>query len=89
MAKKMTSQTETLRMELELADNGIILRNPDCVDDVTLAIDEDIIRRSGYEAIGKKLLDWLINVVFEEHCSEFVVTGFDIKIDAKCVGRTF
>lgn len=38
MAKISNNPKEKMRMNIELADNGIIIRNPDYEDDVTLAI---------------------------------------------------
>ena len=39
MRTKKESSIEKMRMTIELADNGIILRNPDCEDEVTLALE--------------------------------------------------
>ena len=41
MAKISNNPKEKMRMNIELADNGIIIRNPDCEDEVTLAITSD------------------------------------------------
>ena len=41
MAKTVNNPKEKMRMNIEFADNGIIIRNPDCEDDVTLALSHD------------------------------------------------
>lgn len=80
-----------MKISIELADNGIIIRNPDREDDVTLALSrgqygED--RTDEHNAIGKMVLDWLMNVVLtEQNLSLILPTGFDIDINAKCFGR--
>lgn len=82
-----------MRMSIELADNGIIIRNQDCEDEVTLALEKgewtDCIDKSDeYKAIGRRVLDWLTEVVEGETCpDEIIVTGFDIEIKANCTGR--
>ena len=97
MAKVTNTSKEKMRMNIELADNGIIIRNPDEEDEVTLAIDRG--RNIGrvdyegdhtdeYQAIGKKIFDWLLNVVIEEH-TDFIITNFDIDVVATCKGREF
>ena len=91
--KQATAPAECLKMNIELADNGIIIRNPENEDEVTLAMnkgeigdtiyDDDI-----YKAIGKKVYDWILDVVMEEH-TDFIITNFDIDITATCKGREF
>lgn len=95
MAKVTNNPKEKMRMNIELADNGIIIRNPDEEDEVTLAITRnDYINRdehdlkNEYQAIGKKIYDWLLNVVIEDH-TDFIITNFDIDITATCKGRDF
>ena len=93
MAKVTNNPKEKMRMNIELADNGIIIRNPECEDEVTLAMnkgeigdtyyDDDI-----YKTIGKKVYDWLLLDVVENHAG-FIVTNFDIDITATCKGREF
>ena len=41
MAKVTNNPKEKMRMNIELADNGIIIRNPDEEDEVTLALHRD------------------------------------------------
>ena len=81
-------------MNIELADNGIIIRNPEREDDVTLAItseaktiygERDLINE--YKAIGEKIYEWLIDVVIHEHDTELIITNFDIEVVATCKGR--
>ena len=95
MAKVTNNPKEKMRMNIELADNGIIIRNPDEEDEVTLAItSNDYINRdehdlkNEYQAIGKKIYDWLLNVVIEDH-TDFIITNFDIDVVATCKGREF
>ena len=95
MAKTVNNPKEKMRMNIELADNGIIIRNPDEEDEVTLAItSNDYINRdehdlkNEYQAIGKKIYDWLLNVVIEDH-TDFIITNFDIDVVATCKGRPF
>ena len=92
--KQTPTLKERMRLNLELADNGIILRNPDCEDDVTLAVHPSEPFRAGgpdlsneYRAIGQKIYDWLLDVVTEEHRGELIITNFDIDITATCKGR--
>lgn len=82
---------DTLSLNIELADNGIIIRDR---DSVKLAINNsdsgwgyDIDHTEEYKAIGKSIYDWLINLVIPEHSDELVVTNIDLDIDAFCMGR--
>ena len=92
MAKVTNNPKEKMRMNIELADNGIIIRNPDEEDEVTIAQtalnfhEKDNINE--YQAIGKKIYDWLLDVVIQEH-TDFINTNFDIDITATCKGRPF
>ena len=94
MAKTVNNPKEKMRMNIELADNGIIIRNPDCEDDVTLAItseartiynEKDL--SNEYKAIGRKIYDWLFDVVIQEHEDDLIITNFDIDVVATCKGR--
>ena len=38
---KTNNPKEKMRMNIELADNGIIIRNPECEDEVTLAMSHE------------------------------------------------
>ena len=92
MARISNNPKEKMRMNIELADNGIIIRNPENEDEVTLALhrdDSDRARDDEYKAIGKKVFDWLMEVVIEEHESELIITNFDIDVVATCKGRDF
>ena len=93
MAKISNNPKEKMRMNIELADNGIIIRNPDCEDDITLAItsdartiynDKDL--SNEYKAIGRKIYDWLLDVVIQEHEDDMIITNFDIDVVATCKG---
>ena len=77
MAKIENRPKERMRLTIEFADNGIILRNPELEDEVTLALtgkgihrDDDfgytIDHAEEYKSIGKKIYDWLTEVVVPE-----------------------
>ena len=100
MAKLTNNPKEKMRMNIELADNGIIIRNPENEDEVTLAMNGggtrkadgcgyDIDHGEEYKAIGKKIVDWLLDVVIQEHEGELVITNFDIDITATRKGHDF
>lgn len=100
MAKTVNNPKEKMRMNIEMADNGIIIRNPDSEDEVTLALTGggvnlnkgygyEINHGEEYKAIGKKVYDWLLDVVIHEHDTELVITNFDIEITATCKGHEF
>ena len=85
---------EKMRLAVEFADNGIILRNPECEDEVTLAVHPDTgYNPKGadyseeYKAIGQKIYDWLLNVVVEDHSYEWISTGAELSITATLDGR--
>lgn len=80
MAKELK---EKMRMNIEMADNGIIIRNPECEDDVKLATSG----ANEYKSIGKKVYDWLMDVVMQKHKNELIITNFDIEVVATCKGR--
>ena len=94
----MNYPKEKMRLNIELADNGIVLRNPDCEDEVTLAVtigDPDGSRlykkdlSNEYRAIGEKIYDWLLDVVIEKHENDLIITNFDLDIITTCKGRDF
>lgn len=93
MAKVTNTPKEKMRMNIELADNGIIIRNPENEDEVTLAMEkgewtDNLDHSDEYKAIGKKVYDWLTDVVIQEH-TDFIITNFDIEITATCKGHEF
>lgn len=90
----MNNPKEKMKLNIELADNGIIIRNPNCEDDVSVAVtseantiynERDFVNE--YKAIGKKVYDWLLDVV--KHENDFIITNFDLDIIATCKGRDF
>ena len=98
MAKTKDNPVESMRLDIEFADNGIILRNPDLEDEVTLALRTetlstslerfcDINHTEEYRVIGKKIYDWLTGVVVAEHSGHWVSTGANLHIKAKLTGR--
>lgn len=93
MAKISNNPKEKMRMNIELADNGIIIRNPENEDEVTLAMEkgewtDNLDHSDEYKAIGRKIYSWLMDVVIQEH-SDFIITNFDIDITATCKGHEF
>ena len=89
---------EKMRLTIEFADNGIILRNPECEDEVTLALTSkgihkldgygyDIDHSEEYREIGKKIYDWLTEVVVAEYSGYLVTTGAELDITATLNGR--
>ena len=97
MAKTDNRPKEKMQLTIECADNGIILRNPDCEEEVTLALIKekhkevgygyDIDHSEEYRAIGKKIYDWLTEVAVVEHSDYFITTGAELDITATLNGR--
>ena len=88
----MIEPKEKMRMNIELAVNGIIIRNPDCEDDVTLALatgkwGSGVDHSDEYQKIGRRIYDWLMDVVIQEHDKELTITNFELDIIATCKGR--
>jgi CHAT domain-containing protein len=85
MSKKKVTAAETLRMNIELADNGIIIRNPDIEDEVILAMAKDKWSEDNshhddeYRAVGKIIYNWLMDVVLQnQDPNEIITTGFQL-----------
>ncbi len=97
MAKIDNRPKEKMQLTIEFADNGIILRNPDCEEEVTLALIKekhkevgygyDIDHSEEYRVIGKKIYDWLTEVVVAEYSGYLVTTGAELDITATLNGR--
>lgn len=92
----MNYPQEKMKLNIELADNGIIIRNPNCEDEVSVAVTSDTRTiynerdlTNEYKAIGRKVYDWLLDVVIQEHETELIITNFDLDITATCKGRSF
>ena len=88
-----------MRLVIEFADNGIILRNPDNEDEVTLALDGPAYPKAEvlgykvghsdeYKAIGEKIYDCIVDVVIPEYQDDFIPTGAALEIVATLNGRT-
>jgi hypothetical protein len=94
MSKKKVTAAETLRMNIEMADNGIIIRNPDIEDEVILAMHKgeycDMIDHTDeHRSVGKIIYEWLMNVVLPDQDPNVIITtGFQLEINAKCEGRS-
>lgn len=87
MAKIDNRPKEKMQLTIEFADNGIILRNPELEDEVTLALTGNIDHSEEYRAIGKKIYDWLTEVVVPEYSGYFITTWADLDIMATLNGR--
>ena len=93
MAKLVDRPKEKMQLTIEFADNGIILRNPELKDDVTLALlglDDggyNVIHDEEYKAIGKRIYDWLTEVAVPEHSGTWISTGAELDITATLTGR--
>ena len=98
MAKIDNRPKEKMQLTIEFADNGIILRNPELEDEVTLALTTETTSTSlarvcdfdhteEYRAIGKKIYDWLTEVAVAEHADYWVSTGAELDIVATLTGR--
>ena len=98
MAKIDNRPKEKMQLTIEFADNGIILRNPELEDEVTLALTTETTSTSlarvcdfdhteEYRAIGKKIYDWLTEVAVAEHSDYWIATGAELDIVATLTGR--
>ena len=93
MAKLVDRPKEKMQITIEFADNGIILRNPELEDDVTLALlglskdGWDVIHDEEYKAIGKRIYDWITEVVVSELSGTWISTGAELDITATMTGR--
>ena len=91
MAKATNNPTGSEQIEIELADNGIILRDCADPDNVFLAL-YDQNRPQGhdrddiYKAIGRDIFIWLMDVLIEDH-PEHITTGCRLTINAELLGR--
>ena len=97
MAKIDNRPKEKMQLAIEFADNGIILRNPELEDEVTLALIKekhkevgygyDIDHSEEYRVIGKKIYDWLTEVVVAEYSGYLITTSAELDITATLNGR--
>ena len=97
MAKIVNNTKEKMRMNIEIADNGIIIRNPENEDEVTLAMNQsktgvylpEVDHSDEYKAIGRKIYDWLMDMECDKNLGNLIITNFDIDIVATCKGHEF
>ena len=73
---------ETMRMRIEYLMGGIILRVPHDPNVTECYKSEN--KDEEYKAIGKWVLDWLEDVVYQEHERELEINSFDLEITATC-----
>ena len=87
---------EKMRLDIEFADNGIILRSPECKDDVCLALAKELApngyqinidHSDEYKAIGKKIYDWLNGDVATKWRGLWSITGAKLDITATLTGH--
>ena len=91
---------EKMRLVIEFADNGIILRNPELEDEVKLALTKkieyadgayrsryDFVHDDEYKIIGQKIYDWMVEVMVPEYSGTWVSTGAELDITATLTGR--
>jgi hypothetical protein len=91
---------EKMRLVIEFADNGIILRNPELEDEVKLALTKkieyadgacrsryDFVHDDEYKIIGQKIYDWLVEVMVPEYSGTWISTGAELDITAMLTGR--
>ena len=94
----MTNNTikEKMQLNIEFADNGIILRSPECKDDVSLALAKELApngyqinidHSDEYKAIGKKIYDWLNGDVATKWRGLWSITGAKLDITATLNGH--
>ena len=94
----MDRPKEKLRLTIELAENGIIVRDRDDEDNVQLALDSKGIKRDlgygydidhteVYKLIGRMIYNLLLEVAFQEHHDEWISTGAELDITATLMGR--
>jgi hypothetical protein len=88
---------EMMRLAIEFVDNGIMLRNLDCEDEVLVALHHATRKESGhgfdfdhsdeYRVIGRSIYNWLIDEAAAEHADEWITTGAELDIVATLYGR--
>lgn len=82
---------EKMQLTIEFADNGIILRNPECEDEITLALTRpgtgDNLHDDEYKAIGEKVYECLMDAVVDNYHEFYIATGADLEITAALNGR--
>lgn len=87
---------EKMQLNIEFADNGIILRSPECKDDVSLALAKELApngyqinidHSDEYKAIGKKIYDWLSGDVATKWRGLWSITGAKLDITATLNGH--
>ena len=88
------NKSEKMEMRIELADNGIILRDEDCNVHVVMHGESTKNADYGYKidhtperkAIGSWVYEFLMESVLPEHEDELSIVGFDIEIIARPYG---
>ncbi len=84
--KKDVRPKERLQFTIEFADNGIILRNPDILDVVKVALNSNN-NSEIYRLIGEKIYDWLVTVVVPEYYGYWATIGAELDVTATLLGR--
>ena len=89
------AEVDSMKMNIELANNGIIIRQNLNALSAMLAVGTGLdgaIRDCDQEhqAIGRYIFNWLMTVRNkrgEEHQDDFFITNFDIEVRCKCQGE--
>lgn len=86
---KEKSEQEILPFKIELANNGIVIRESGLINEVEVyQIGEDGSDEHLMKAIGGKIYRWLIEVVLSEHNKEMEPNGFELEIGARLYGES-
>lgn len=95
--KRELGAVDKLHLNIELAENGIIIHREGCSNFMTLAVHGagtrkpegygyDIDHSQEHQAIGRIIYNWLMNIVTPEHGEELLITNFDLDVRCKCQG---
>lgn len=77
---------ERIQFKIEFADNGIIIRNEDMMDEIKLALISNN-HAEEYRIIGEKIYYWLVSYVIPEHADYWTAVGAELDITATLIGR--
>ena len=92
MEKDKEFPSERLRMTIEYAENGIIIRRHD-YGGVEVVVTKKELEGVGdmyeneYKAIGKHIYGWLDDCVIAEHQDELIIGAMELDITATCKGE--
>ncbi len=95
MAKNDNRPSDQLHLSIELADNGIIMRDRDCADIVEVEKYDntfDYSDKPRYNAdihrmLGRKIYEWIMEVVVDDNVRDWATNGADIDINVRLNGH--